>query len=371
MSISTSIHHLTTAAGCILLLVAASFASCSMMSEDRDDCPTGLYVTFKYDYNLQRADMFRDHVEAVTLYVFNERGELVCTQSEANRPASSPLRDAAYRMHITGLQPGRYRLIALAGQRPYDEMLNDHTRARFVRHEPTPGESMQTLDVTLDHQPLDLTGNLFEVKNLSAPLDTLWHAMSRHEIEVKATGSKPVYDTLSLVRDTKKINITLRELDEPQRMDIDDYELTITDHNAHLLWDNSLDEAHTVVYTPHATWNTDDLPAIAGEDTPGRMGHADFMTSRILKHASAADDAVLRIVHKSTGKQVAAVNLADYLSRLRVAEERYIYSVQEFLDRGYDYRLTFFLRGDRFEYVSIEISTLSWSVHVQNENLDR
>lgn len=33
-----------------------------MWHQDYSDCPNGVYVKFKYDYNLQRADMFNDHV---------------------------------------------------------------------------------------------------------------------------------------------------------------------------------------------------------------------------------------------------------------------------------------------------------------------
>ena len=351
-----------------VLLTSLLGTSCSMMTDEREHCPTGLYVMFKYDYNLQRANMFCDHVEAVTLYIYNEQGELQRTEQAYNTPIAAPLRDAGYKMHITGLKPGKYQFIALAGQRPYEEMLADHNRARFVRNEPGIGDPMQQLDITLDHQPVPSGEGVYTVDNLAAPLDTLWHGMSHQTVEIKA-ADVPVYETISLVRDTKKINITLRELDEPQLMNIDDYELTIIDRNAHILWDNSLDETHTVVYTPHATWNTEDLPVIGNDAAPGRMGHADFMTSRILKHIRPDDDAVLQIVKKSTGSIVARVNLADYLSRLRVAEERYIYTPQEFLDRGYDYRLTFFLCGDTFQYVSIEISVLSWSIRVQNENL--
>ena len=49
-----------------MIVVAALFTSCDMMKEDRDDCPTGLYVNFVYDYNIQRADMFKDHVGSVS-----------------------------------------------------------------------------------------------------------------------------------------------------------------------------------------------------------------------------------------------------------------------------------------------------------------
>ena len=43
-----------------MIMVVAALSSCDMMTEDLSDCPTGLYVNFVYDYNIQRADMFKD-----------------------------------------------------------------------------------------------------------------------------------------------------------------------------------------------------------------------------------------------------------------------------------------------------------------------
>ena len=78
------------AAWCGLTAACAMTTSCSMMQDDLDDCPTGLYLSFKYDYNLQRADMFNDHVGAVTVYVFDEEGRYVTKQEEANVPGHAP-----------------------------------------------------------------------------------------------------------------------------------------------------------------------------------------------------------------------------------------------------------------------------------------
>ena len=44
--------------------------SCSMMEEDLPPCPQGLDLYFRYDFNLQRANMFPDHVGAVDVYVY-------------------------------------------------------------------------------------------------------------------------------------------------------------------------------------------------------------------------------------------------------------------------------------------------------------
>ena len=61
--------------------------------------------------------------------------------------------------------------------------------------------------------------------------------------------------------------------------------------------------------------------------------------------------------------------LPDLLSRMRTSDEVNRYTPQEFLDRGYDYRLTFFLKGDRWAYVQVEIGVLSWTQRFQFEQI--
>lgn len=349
------------------------FSSChDYWHQDYSDCPYGVYVKFKYDYNLQRADMFRDHVGQVTLYVFDENGRFVTSQSETNTALSSPLKDPNYVMHVENLKPGKYQFLALAGQNDYAQQLLTN-RAKFVRTQPSDGDDIRKLEVNLDHES---RGEYDEVANHSLPLDTLWHGKLLDGVEVYS--QKPSYATVSLIRDTKKINVTLRELNDPTTMDVNDYTMTITDHNARILWDNSLDESRTLVYTPHATWNTSDQEGgtasdVNGNPLPGvgKIAHADFMTSRILKHDDIEKDGRLTVVSKETGKAVIDVNLPDLLSRLRTSEE-YTYSAQEFLDRAYDYKLQFFLQNGKLKYcyITISVNVLSWSRRIQFEELN-
>ena len=355
---------------CCLLTAAVASTSCSMMHDDLDDCPIGLYLAFEYDYNLQRADMFGDHVGSVTVYVYDEQGRYVTKQEESNTGSYSPLSSPLYRMHMN-LQPGRYKFIVLAGQKSYGEQLSG-PGANFVRTEPQPGESMEQFAVTLDHGGTGTADSPAPVLHEGQPLDTLWHGIETKAIAVYDT--KPTYHTISLTRDTKKINVSLREIADPTQMDVDDYAMTITDRNARILWDNAVDETETLVYTPHATWETTDrTPATDLNGHPlggyGKTAHADFMTSRILYHEDAADDGVLSIVHTPSGREVVRVNLPDMLSRLCNAEDYYRYSPQEFLDRGYDYSLDFYLLNGELQYVDISISVLSWSVRVNYVDL--
>lgn len=78
---------------------------------------------------------------------------------------------------------------------------------------------------------------------------------------------------------------------------------------------------------------------------------------------------MLVINSRRSGQTVARINLPDCLAQGRGAFEYLNYSAQEFLDREYDYKLDFFLRGDRWEYIDLSISVLSWSKRIQREEL--
>ena len=155
---------------CCTVLAALAMTSCDMMEQDLSDCPYGLYVTFKYDYNLQRADMFNDHVGSVTLYVFDEQNKLVKTVEESNAGGVEPLKQPSYVMHITDLAPGNYRFVALAGQRPYADMM-ETARAKFVRTDIATGDDIAGLGVQLDRR--EAGDGTYEIVNNALPLDTL------------------------------------------------------------------------------------------------------------------------------------------------------------------------------------------------------
>ena len=338
-------------------LLAGGLTSCEYIHEDLEPCPSGLRLTFEYDYNLQRADMFADHVGSVTVYVFDDAGSFLFSQTESGEALAKD----GYEMNLE-LSPGQYSYVVSALQKPYEETLAEG--ADFIRTEPSVGEPMEQIAHELEYNKSTMM-----VENEGLPLDTLWHGMRVEPIEVKL--DKVTRDTVSLVRNTKQISVALREIDDPTRIDVDKYDFRILDRNARLLWDNSVDETDSLTYMPYRTWNTEDKPLEAGgEAGPGRIAHADFMTSRLIYHEAGKDDAILSITNKTTGVEVVRVNLADMLSRLRTSADIYRYTPQQFLDRGYDYQLTFFLKGDTWDYVNIEIAVLSWAKRIQYEHIE-
>ncbi len=417
-------RSLSNIISCSLLgLFTMTSASCSMMHEDLDDCPTGLYVRFIYDYNTMRADMFKDHVGHVQLYIFDENGKLAAQRSVSNTAENSPLSRYGYTMHFTEqeLPVGHsYRLQAVAMQRDWDVALADEG-AKY-RYSSSPTEHSESLTVSLDHHNEMIAGtSQFPVSNI-APLDTLWHTLKviphvptdgvvvpdidktskpfsiypQEDQLVRVEKERATYATVSLIRDTKHLNLTLRHVDTPETAFADDYEVKIIDNNAHLAHDNNVLTHDSVRYTPYASWtsrllddNTVEIETIHtgnpgqyggsttkaevrdDDDSPKvlqRTAHYNMMFNRLIHNVDDnSDNALLEIHNKNTGKLVARVNLPYILSQGRMAYEIQNYGHQEYLDREHDYRLDFFLKGD--EWIAVEIKVLSWSKRIQNVEL--
>lgn len=349
----------------IALVSLATLTSCDMMKEDEDLTDCGLFVTFKYDYNLQRADMFGDHVGGVTLYVFDSEGNFIRTYENNNIPSMGMMLDGQYThaMQILDLPDGKYRFIALANQKSYDATLAT-VGAKYRRSTLTAGDENEKLTVILDREPS--VGGANPMVSNEAPLDTLWHGMTGSEaIEVKSTDKSVAH--ISMMRDTKMLTIGLHNLDAPTDINTDDFEYFIVDNNGHLAYNNNLLADDDIVYTPFHTWNTE------SQDANGALSyktaHACLTFNRLIWSDTPDENALLIIRNKNTGKEVCAINLTDFLSQGRNAYDYYAYSRQEYLDRAYDFYLDFFIRNEVWQYAEVRINVLSWAKRIQNVEL--
>ncbi len=402
----------------ILLLTGMAASSCSMVEEDRSDCPTGLFIRFVYDYNTMRADMFKDHVGHVQVYIFDEKGQLAAERSVSNTELDSPLSRYGYTMHFTPeeLRPDRkYRIQAIAMQRDWKDALA--TIGAKYRHSASPTDHSESMTISLDYHYLPITGTQQYQVSDAAPLDTLWHTLkviahdpvdngvvpdidktakpySIYPIEDQMVTLKKehaTYATVSLIRDTKHLNLTLRHVDDPETVSAAHYEVKIIDNNAHVAHDNSVLTHDSVRYTPYASWTsrlldnnkveieeihignpgqyhapaTRDLEEADPPKVLQRTAHYNMMFNRLMFDTDdIKNNASLEITNKENGKLVARVNLPYILSQGRLAYDIQNYGHQEYLDREYDYHLDFFLKGD--QWIAVEIHVLSWSKRIQN-----
>ena len=365
----------------MLMTAAVALCSCSMMKEDLSDCPTGLYVNFVYDYNIQRADMFKDHVGGLTLYVFDESDRIAAQRTVSG----SELTRYGYNIHFSEseLAPDhQYRLLAVAMQKDWNYA------SSTAGYKTSIGDNRQSLKVTLAHQQ----GTPYGSVSNAAPLDTLWHTLTvlkadgenlpgttKYHLDLngKATSNgtdlisvvrgEPTYATVSLIRDTKHLNISLRELDTPEQVRDEDYEVFIIDANTEVDYQNSLTSVtDSVVYRPYAQWTT--VVEANGSVAADYSAHYDLMFNRLMYNTTTNENAVLCIRKKSTGENIAMLNLPYILCTGRMAYEIYNYSPQEYLDREYDYRLELFLKNGRWaqgSFISVCVDVLSWARRIQ------
>lgn len=345
-------------------------SSCEMMKEDVDDTYCGLFVCFKYDYNLQRADMFKDHVGGVTLYVFNSDGTFIRSYENNNVPQMGTLLydgTYAYTMRIDDLPDGEYRFVALANQRSYDETLQTRG-AKYRRTVLDPGDGFNDLVVTLDRESpaLQVTGLTSPVKKVSnvAPLDTLWHGMSGEQpVFVQHNGYSTT--TISMTRDTKMLTLGLHNLDQDRtNISSDDFDVYILDKNGIIAYNNDLMPDDMLLYTPFHAWNTQSNDGYG--NITDATAHYSICFNRLLWNEKADKNALLLIYNHHNGNQVAAINLTDFLAQGRNAYDQYAYSRQEYLDRSYDYYMDFFIKNDTWQYADVRINVLSWAKRIQN-----
>lgn len=342
-------------AGLLSLLACCLLGSCDgLMHDDLPPCETGAYLHFVYDYNIQRADMFNDHVGGLVVFVYDENGKFVTRQEAANSSLAQPLKSHDFAMQLQ-LQPGKYRFATFAFQKKYEDALAQ-PGAKFQIALPQQGDNITALHARLDREQ-------GKVNNQSQPLDTLWQGLSNELVEVK--DLQVTRHTIGLVRDTKQLTISLHQTDEPANINADDFSYQITNANGDISYDNSLLPDEELTYTPYYTWTTEfkDTESNVKE----RTAHAALMFSRLIWHPAEENDknAILTITNKITGEEVARINLADFLAQGRGAFEARHYSEQEFLDREYDYKLDFFLQGNQWKYAKLSISILDWSKRIQ------
>lgn len=348
----------------LLITIVFSAASCEWVKDDLPECPpTELRLRFEYNYNIDKADIFKDVVGGVTVYVFDENGGFVTRKSE-----SSPelLSTYGYEMVFTDteLEIGReYRFVTIAYQDDINKLLQEKG-AKFRSPEMKPGDDINSLYVKLDRSGRTTPDGAYFVDNQECPLDILW--INRNDCRGTLRLYETTRATFNLMRHTNNLTITLRQLDDPAEIDINDYEIRLIDKNGWVNYDNSLREDDVLAYTPYNQWNTEfknDNNVVTE-----RAAHADLSFARLLYNDDWRKNARLLIINKETNARVADINLPDLLVDDRSTLELG-FGPQEFLDREYTYKLDFFLNGGSWEYVEVSISILTWTVRHQSTEL--
>lgn len=287
-----------------LLTLLTLLYSCDMIRDDQDDC--GFYLEFFYDYNMQYTCLFTTHVPSVSVYFFDENETFLFM-----RYADVADLINGRMMHINKeLTWGNYKVLAVGG-------LCEH----YGFHD-AEGNECQTGVTTLQDVRLALQRDSDDVsQQFSTPV---WLSQL---IEVTYPGNNQKVP-VSLIRETNHFTINLTSTTRTARADEGDAPYTfkiITPEGGVYGYDNSPLRSESVSYSPYSL--------TAGAES---LVEAKINTMRLLDTGNS-NDYQLKVYSAVTGEELWSYNLMTLLSYSKPST---ISTLQEYLDREYDWTLT-------------------------------
>ena len=325
-------------------LTGIGLGSCSHFYDDLSECPSGLRIRFRYDYNLKFADAFTNEVKSVNVWAFDENGAFVW-HGEAHGEA---LTDPDFCMDVP-LGDGVYDFVAWCG-------LKDNAGFSIDTYEPTSAEELRT--TLLTH-----TTDEGEVSDIL--LGNLYHGVA-DGVEYKKDPYRPsaIDVTIPLVKNTNDVRILLQHLDGSP-FSPDDFSVTITYPNALLDHRNTIrEETPAVVYR---AWNVKYGQTTAPVPDQGRATEtvAALMHEHSTSRLMAGEEAVLSVRRHTDNQEIIRINMTDYLLMVRGhymdITGREI-GEQEYLDRQDDYSMHFILDKNNNWYRAAGVFINSWAV---------
>ena len=306
---------------CLLLLLV--LFSCTSIDETLSECQ--LYVSFRYDYNMEFTDAFATQVNRVDVFVFDKDGTFIMKKSEQGKTLGS----GSYRMQLQ-LPIGEYRIATWAGMSDAFEM-----------PEPVAGKS------TLK----DLTVKMKREESLihNKVLEPLWYG----EIQtVNFTGKQEQTETVRLIKVTNKFRFILQKSGPGEELDMNDCLFEIRADNGYYDWNNDLLDDDMISYQPYHLEKVEDVGIVA-----------EMNTMRLLEHKKV----YLTLTRKSDSKELMKVDLIPYL--LLTKMEGHNIPAQEYLDRQSEYAIVFFYNPELLNFLSTKIMINGWTIWLKGEDL--
>lgn len=363
-------------AALVLLPMAMLATGCSLMHDDLDPCAvkpeTHTSVKFVYDYNTADQDLFADNVGAVRVYVFDTNDRLVTIEERTNSTNDGALSKDGFQIDFSSdvVVPGNtYRFYAVGHGNPggYDHVVSD-PGAWFDLPDLQPGtHGLADFVLTLGR---DGSGY---VDHQNVGLDPLW--LSREGVElvipeekVPAEGDPQEEDhylqaTLPLMRITNHVSVTFWQTDFPTYINPADYEirLEVPEGNGRLDATGNLLADGQLLHSPYSvtTGNVDTDKGKAAAIT------AHFGVSRLM----ANDNMTLVVTNRITGN---VTRISGLSSKLAVGREAFAdkgWSAQEYLDREYEYAISFPFGDPIPKWIDVRVAILSWTKRIQNVEL--
>ena len=336
-------RRLALASAMVVAMLATTSCNDGLGTFDGEgDC--GVYISFKYDYNIKFANAFANEVNSIALYVFDEEETLIDQLTTTDKEALS---DDEFEM-VLQLDPGKYQLLAWGG------LMNEESFDLLANAE-IGKTKLQELQVRM-HRDHNASGDAVVEKDLLP----LYHGSMKIDVnDVDGTYKH----TMSLMKDTNVVRILLNEL-SGHEADADDFIFEIEDSNGLYDWDNTLLEDEQITYK---AWDKESVSTETETMSRAQESVGGALAELTIGRIRADRSPILRIRSSETGEDIVRLPLAEYALMVK-GQYNLGMSSQEYLDRVYEYNMTLFL--DEGEWVSTSILIHSWRVVINNTVLE-
>ena len=318
-----------------LSAMTVSLSSCDAVFDDLEPCRTGAEMRFIFDRNLENSNSFHSNVDCLSVYIYDADGRYVTSLTET----SDRLADENWRLSVE-LPEGDYKAVAYGGM--------------------TCGESsFSPVAIPERDSGFDALQVRLKPEHAGKRLHDHYHGVADFTVDNHGDnefGKVPV----SMTRTTNHFRILMQNLSGAP-LSGEDFDFYITEDNS--LLDNGNVPVATgtpTVYTPWIKGVVEERPGtVRGpEGNPSiRMGYAELSTSRVY----IPNKPVIRIDDHKTGRNIATLPLAYYLAASQ--SDASSWSDQEYIDRGRDWVMTFFLQEDGSWFQGY-IMVNGWSVRI-------
>ena len=314
----------------ICLLSACLWAmSSSCVKDGLEPCDNKIRIV--YDYNIDRVDKFHVQAKFVDIYAFESnsglfaekisaKGSPFTKDFEIDVPESLYGKEHDY-LVWAGLDPGSYT---------FPSMRKGVSK-------------IEDFSVQLDTYSAQAEGK---------KLEPLWHGTAGN---ISFGDKTERTEIISLTKNTNTFRIVFSFLDNGaivQPYEPDDLEVGIYTANGWMSHDNSIADPkdRDIHYTPYFSQKEVDAGLVY-----------ELNTLRLM----ADREATLAVKDKKAGREVFRMPLISYLNLLRLVEESWIRTLQEYLDREDNFRMVLFIDVTNGNWVSFEILINDWVVRQQ------
>lgn len=307
-----------------LLIIPALLVLGSCVNEDADPCSSTLRVV--YDYNIDQVDKFHAQANHYSLFVFDSQTGLFVKEIKATGGFN---------------EKHEIEIPRSLADNEYDYILWSGLDSDSYTHTPLQ-------EGVTSRWGFSVKVKEYDDQKVTGKLEPQWNGL----IENARLSSKSEAQAISLTKNTNTFRLVFSFVSNEEVVhpyDPSALEVGIYTSCNELGCNNRIldEEGYSVFYTPY----------IAQKEANAGLVY-EISTLRLM----ADREATLVVKEKATGRELFRMPLISYLDLLRLLEESWIETLQEYLDREDYFKIMVFINNDSENWESFRILINDWVV---------